>query len=226
VDHVSESHAAPRPLVVCPLAFERRALARANLGDRIETACCGPGAEAVVRFAERLGQTSRLVVLAGLAGGLNPLMKPGQAFWAATVIDHQQRQFRPTFPHEERSREIGPRVVIVSTTRLLASAVEKREFSATVCPGADLVDLESGAFALAATLLGWRWGIVRGVSDPADMPLPRDIARWVTADGRTRPFRAAASLALRPWDLARMRRLARHSRAAMHSAALRIAHLV
>ena len=63
-----------RPLIVCPLEFERRALVRAlrrapGVGH-VEVECCGPGAVAVAAWADGVGRTERPIVLAGLAGGL------------------------------------------------------------------------------------------------------------------------------------------------------------
>jgi hypothetical protein len=89
--------------------------------------------------------------------------------------------------------------------------------------GADLVDLESRAFAVAATSRGWRWGIVRGISDAANTDLPGGIERWVDGAGRLRwPF-VLAAMSRRPALLGPLLRLRRDAWAAMRAVAGRIA---
>jgi hypothetical protein len=83
--------------------------------------------------------------------------------------------------------------------------------------GAELVDQESLAFVEAARLASWRWAIVRGVSDDADSRLPRHIARWVRADGRTNGPAIVCDLCRRPTDLWRLVVLGRAARRAMNA---------
>jgi hypothetical protein len=112
------------------------------------------------------------------------------------------------------------RATIAASPHVLTSAAEKRAFAETT--GADLVDLESAAFTLAATTLGWRWGILRGVSDATGARLPRRVARWVRTNGRARPLAAAGSIVIRPWDLPPAITLWRTARQAMSAVARRL----
>jgi hypothetical protein len=90
--------------------------------------------------------------------------------------------------------------------------------------GAAAVDLESHAVAAAAHAAGLPLLVVRAIADPADRPIPAAALAGLAPDGHMRPFAVLAKLALRPWDLARMARLAEDTRAA-HRALRRVAAL-
>ena len=81
------------------------------------------------------------------------------------------------------------------------------ERAAVARAGADLVDLESVAFAEIATDRGWRWAIVRGVSDDAGSPLPAGVESWVDRRGRSRPLRTAGAVVRHPAMVASLVRL-------------------
>ncbi len=86
--------------------------------------------------------------------------------------------------------------------------------------GADLVDLESAAFARIATTNGWDWGIVRGVSDGPDTTLPGDIDTWVDGRGRPRPGRVLRAVLGGRVGVGRLARLRADGIAAMSAAAV------
>jgi adenosylhomocysteine nucleosidase len=225
---VQLSPTSERPLVICALEFERRRLLRSSVATRADIECVGPGEAAMVAWAERLGESSRLIVLAGLAGSLRSTWRPGAVALAGTVVGRDGRTF-----HAATARRLGevmqrqgtatdvghtlpgvvlPGVVAASPTVLTDPAAKRALAEAT---GADLVDQESAAFALAASILGWRWLVVKGVSDGHQQHLPHDLGRWVDAAGRTRLLRTARSLALRPWRIPGVLRLGRDSARAM-----------
>jgi len=93
---------------------------------------------------------------------------------------------------------------VASVERVCGSRVEKAALQArTDC---DLVDLESGGFCEVATAFGWRFGVVRGVSDGADDELPAWMMRLVEVDGSLALgglLRALAASPLRALTLAR-----------------------
>jgi nucleoside phosphorylase len=105
----------------------------------------------------------------------------------------------------------------VSVAAPLADADAKRAERAR--SGADVVDMESAAFAREAMARGWRWTIVRGISDGALDALPADVADWTDADGRTRAARVAVALLRRPALARDMARLGARSRRAMAAVA-------
>ncbi len=101
--------------------------------------------------------------------------------------------------------------------RTLTTPEAKRAWAAR--SGADLVDLESAAFARVADENQWRWAIVRGVSDGPDTTLPADIDTWVDAGGRTRLGRVARAVLRGRVNLAGLMRLRADGTAAMAAAA-------
>jgi len=204
-------------VVLCALEFERAALVQAGIDLLAEVACCGPGGDGIVRWAEREGPRREHVILAGLAGSLRETLEPGDAFIAATVMSPKGGHFRSAAEVALEGDRHVRRVVIASSERVLTTREEKRALAEKT--GADLVDLESAVFAEAAGIFGWTWAIVRGVSDGAGQNLPAGIEKWVGADGRTRTLPVLLSILRRPWIVPGMLRLRRQSRRAMEAAA-------
>ena len=54
-----------RPIILCPLHVERRALLAGWSGDAVEVSCCGPGHEGIARWAGAYRRLDRPVILAG-----------------------------------------------------------------------------------------------------------------------------------------------------------------
>lgn len=184
-----------------PLRFELRAL-RGAAPPR-DLFCCGPGGPAIAAWAASVGPTDRPVVLAGLAGGVSARAEPGRAFAVARVIDGSEREWRPPLAARLGARQ--PPVTLIGTGALVSSTDTKRRLAERYA--ADLVDLESTAFAEAATQLGWNWGIVRGISDGASDALPADSGDWVDGRGRTRLLRVVGRVAREPSLIPRLKTL-------------------
>ena len=201
-----------RPLVVCPLEFERGALRKLGLESLCDLHCCGPGAEAVTMWVQRLTQRPRLVILAGLAGALDPQLQSGSAHAITSVID-EAGQCISRGQFEDHSQSLIGKCTIVSASASVTSPCNKDElFHRT---GASLVDLESWAFATCARQAQWPWLIIRGVSDRADESLPHNIDTWVDRSGRARAGVIAQSILKNPFLLRRLVRLRRHGMEAM-----------
>lgn len=201
---------APRALIVCPLHFEADAL-RPLLPIDVEVQISGPGSSQIPQILAAWAARSRgPVILAGVAGALNPRIRPGTAFIATHA--RVDGEFHPS----PLASEDHPRIAITSTPGAVATPAAKAALAAAT--GADLVDLESETFARGARNHALRWAIVRGVSDGPDDTLPLDIDHWTTPDGRTRTSLVFRSLALRPWSLPALWRLGTQSRAALTAA--------
>jgi nucleoside phosphorylase len=201
--------------IVCPLEFERSALRALGRRPGVALHRCGPGAAAVAAWAAREGLTAgSTVVLAGVAGGLAAEAPTGAAVEAAAVLGDgcPAGGWRP-----RATLTALPRVTIVSVAAPITDAAGKRAERAR--SGAAVVDLEAAAFAREAEARGWRWTVVRGVSDGADDALPAGVDRWTDADGRTRPARVAAAILRRPALLPGVARLGGRSRRAMAAVA-------
>ncbi|MHC5005251.1 MAG: phosphorylase family protein [Planctomycetota bacterium] len=208
-----------RPLIVCPLAFERRRLLRRGLGRRATVVCCGPGPWGVRRWAARSSvEPGRVVVLAGLAGGLGTAQSAGSA-WVVDAIDGGPA---PSWPEDAGDEAV--RASTVSVEHPATSPAGKRRLRERT--GADLVDMESAAFGRIAHDAGWRWGIVRGVSDDADTTLPGCIDTWIDDRGRSRLLACALALARRPALLPIARRLQRDGAAALDEVAALLGRLL
>lgn len=207
--------------IVCPLEVERRALLRAGLGGQWAIVCCGPGAEGIERWfsnnqAQQELERSQPIVLAGVAGGISGRVRAGEAYVVSRVLVGGGRWLEPTWA---AVAEVGgvETAVVAGSDVAVVSANDKRVLAEGT--GADLVDMESAAFAEAATAAGRPWAIVRGVSDDAGMNLPRGVETWVDEMGRTRGVRVAQAMMCRPWLVGDLLRLGRCSKAAMASVA-------
>ena len=223
-------HAAEPPLVFCPLGFERRAFRRFGKLPMVTT---GPGPDAIRRaFATRDAwpvREPRLVILLGLAGALDPSLESGRAVAIGRVVAAEARSAAPlasALAHRGRGLELvdahaagtSPlEISIVESEALVASIAGKATLRAQ--SGADLVDLESRAFASCAEAAGLPWAIVRGVSDAAHESLPPEIAGFVDERGETRVGRVLSALVRRPSLAKDLARLGRASRTAMRNAA-------
>jgi adenosylhomocysteine nucleosidase len=217
---VDEARPTPRPIVLCPLRFEREALQAFGLAAVCDLVQTGPGAEAIVRWAEAFGESSRLVILAGLAGSLRPTLSPGTAAVVTSVVDERGRAHPSALGTGFAAAAPGAgvsRAIAASSPHALITPAEREAFA--VRTGADLVDQESASFVLVGAILGWRWAIVRGISDGCADRLPNDIDRWVDQRGETRLGRVLWSLARRPWLVPRIFRLSRTSRLALQRVA-------
>ncbi len=202
--------------VICPLEFERRALLQAGVGKYCEVSCCGPGALAARQGVESSAITDGPIILAGLAGALRADISNGSAYVPTRVIDDAAHSWRPTGLAEGNlPGPSGP--TIISTVHTITTTPDKHALAER--SGADLVDLESAAFAEAASAAGRRWAIVRGVSDSLHDMLPEDIDEWVDAQGRTRTSAVIAAILRRPALVGEVRRLRADSIEAMNAVA-------
>jgi len=148
------------------------------------------------------------VVLAGVAGSLRPSVPSGEAVEIASIVDEDA-----TMEFVPRRLTTLPRVRCISVHAPLATVEAKREEAAR--NRADIVDMESAAFAREAIARQWRWSVVRGISDGADESLPSGVDGWTDERGKTRLLRVAGSLARRPWMVRAVTQLGARSFLAM-----------
>jgi hypothetical protein len=203
--------------IVCALEFEAKALRRTARERGWQLDSIGPGARRMEQWAAfAVLPPGSLVVLAGVAGGLTDAHRDG-AVRVGSVVAPDGREWRAEVP----GSWADPTVRCLAADEVLATPAAKR--AAAAATGAAIVDLESAAFARIASARGWRWAIVRGISDAVDDRLPDGVAGWTDHSGRTRVGEVAASLLARPWVLPQVIALGRRSAAAMRAvdAALR-----
>ena len=144
------------------------------------------------------------VILAGVAGALRgaPFTKVREVVTANSVL---------TSPLLDEGIRVTQADGIVATPEDKAALAE--------LTGADIVDMESTAFAIAAEASGRPWAIFRGVSDGIEHSLPPGCDQWFDAQGGIRPLRAALDLVKNPADLLHILQFARRTRHAMHAVA-------
>jgi hypothetical protein len=201
--------------IVSPLEFERRALYRAGLGDRCRLDCCGPGPQGISRWAAGC-DASAPVILCGLAGSVCRSYVARSAYVPKAVVADDGRRLEPTFG-PGRAAGPGPAPLIGSAERTLTTPRAKQDWAGQT--GADLVDLESAAFARTATDRGWPWTVVRAVGDGPQTPLPEGIDAWVDDRGRTLAATVWRAVVRGRAGIGQLIRLRSDSLAAMQAAA-------
>ena len=151
-----------------------------------------------------------MIILAGLAGGLQKNIQTGDAYFISQVKDLN------TGRYWESSVAPSP-CILVSTTNIATTPESKH--SLLQATGADLVDLESAAFAEAATEYGWNWAITRGISDGPEDALPECIAEWTDESGHLKFASIIRDITLGRSTIPEMIRLRRNGSEALRAVA-------
>lgn len=182
----------------------------AGTAGSINVIQCGIGAGADFGLPEgpapAAGDT---VILVGVAGALVPSCPAGGAHWASVVVDAEGRRWVPPIRGKNAIALAGIDAVVGSPS----AKVNERARS-----GAAMVDCESASFAREATARGWRWGIVRGISDGADDAIPSWMPTLLRRDGSVDPAAVARALLANPMRAVDMMRSGQAARRAMHAA--------
>jgi adenosylhomocysteine nucleosidase len=175
---------------------------RLVLGNRIEAALAR-GVSAIVSF--------------GIAGALDPALKPGTCVVARNVVDNDA-----VWPvHAAWSDAIAlklngsVRADLAGVDRVISEVTEKRRLFAH--SGAAAVDMESHIAARMAHSHGVPFAAVRVVSDSALTPLPRSAAEALRDDGSVDVTRVVRSLLARPAELPLLWRSAMDARIAFRA---------
>ncbi len=150
-------------------------------------------------------------MLAGVAGATSPI-DAGHAVAVAAVVDGRGGEWTPPLG------TAAPRTARCLSVEAVLSSTEAKDRAARN-HGADIVDMESAAFAKAATARRWRWAVVRGISDTVDETLPEGIGDWVDDRGRLRIWHVVRAIIRQPGILVRLRTLRARSVAAMRAVA-------
>lgn len=183
-------------LLLAPTAREAHAMGP-------EVVVCG--AAAVV--GERIGRVldelrPPAIVLAGVCGGLDPSLSPGDLVLARSVVVPGRPELVPASPILDKVRGALRRsdwsfvtAPLLSVERPLGSRSEKTDvWNAT---GAAGVDMESYAVAAAARERGIPWIVLRAVLDAAGSELPASLRSW-TGEGDEPGMLTVATA--RPWE--------------------------
>jgi adenosylhomocysteine nucleosidase len=174
------------------LGFVTGLTAEARLARPLGLVCAGgglpDGAEAAAEWL--VEQNVDALVSFGLAGGLDPALRPGDVVVPETV--REQDHVYATDPRV--SARFGRRGgTLLAGAAVVADVEEKaRLFSRT---GAVAVDLESGAVARVAARHGLPFAVLRAVCDPAHRTMPPAALVALNGSGAIGLLRFLASVA-------------------------------
>jgi adenosylhomocysteine nucleosidase len=155
----------PRPGFVVGLAAEARIAARSGFSVRAGGGMPSGAAEAALQLVR---EGAMALVSFGLAGGLDPALRPGMVVVPETVLADGQA-FHADAALAARFGGFTGHSLLAGEA-VAADAASKRDlFGAT---GAQAIDLESGAVARVAASHGLPFAVVRAVCDPAERDLP------------------------------------------------------
>jgi hopanoid-associated phosphorylase len=191
-------------LVVSGMAFES-ALAS---GDGVETLHGLGNAQLSERLALRLRSPCRGVVSFGLAGGLDPALRPGDIVIGDAVAGPDGRHAADA-AWTTALLEALPRArrgLLAGADLAVGTVATKRELH--LRHGALAVDMESHLVAALARAHGLPFAICRVVADPAERPVPPAALAGLDPSGAIRVPALLRALAADPTQLAGLLRLA------------------
>jgi adenosylhomocysteine nucleosidase len=199
-------------LCVSGLAAEARIARRAGFpvvlgaGDRRRTAAL------VAAAAE-----AECLVSFGIAGGLGPMLRPGDLILSAEVVsahgcwrggDVWRRRLA------ELASAIGAAMApVLGSGEILAAPADKAHAHARY--GALAVDLESDIVACTAAAAGIPFAVLRAIADPVDRSLPPAALVPLAANGKPDLARVLASVLRQPRQAAALVGLASETRQAL-----------
>lgn len=204
--------------IVVGLRAEAR-LAR-RLGAPVEAGGgTAAGAEAAAERLIRAGVRGLLSF--GLAGGLDPALRPGDVLVPGRVLsDAGSWAADPALRHALGLGCAGP---VFGGGAVLATAAAKRGLYART--GAVAVDLESAAVARAAERHGLPFAVLRAVCDPASRDLPRAALVALDGAGRIGALRVLGAVAARPREVPALLALGADAARARRALAARLRRL-
>ena len=207
--------------IVAALGAEARTLGHAH---DVRVRVSGIGLEAASRAARSLADDGATALVSwGVAGGLDPVLRPGSIVLPTAVIGDDGSRFPITTAWRLSQlallaprRDIASGELLSRAAALEGAAAKAQAFRTT---GAIAVDMESLAVAAVAAERGLPFLAVRVIVDAATDDLPRAVIA-ASSGGRLRLGRLAAGLLRSPSETAALWRLAGRFRAARGSLAL------
>ena len=226
-------------LVLTAVELEARALARALRLPRLESfsfpafgdarfrlAPVGLAASSLsARFPALLeGLEHPLVISAGVCGALDPDVSCGSLILPETVIGPRGERYAATVAHHRHlvvalsGRGMRFAIGALATVAEVAATPEAKA-KLREATGAVAVDMESALILRAAAEAGCPRLVLRGVSDDAADSLSPELAALITAEGKVRKARAAATVLRHPAILPKARKLQRATQGALAAVA-------
>jgi uridine phosphorylase len=184
--------AGPRIIVLTAIKMEARAVTR-SVGDAAEVHAIGVGA---IRVPDLAG--ARLVVMAGLAGGLDPVLHVGEV-----VVDECSAV--DGLPYR--------RVKFACSAAVVGSVEAKAELWRRT--GAAVVEMEGERVRSLCQAAGVPYVGVRAISDAAGDAVDPAVLRFVDPFGSVRVGALMVGLMRRPASVRELRKLSRASGVAL-----------
>ena len=204
-----------RAVIIVGLSAEARLARRLQL--KVATGGgTDAGAEAAVRQAVADGAAA--LISFGLAGGLDPALRPGDLVAPATVLCAGMvyaadpglvAWLGGATPHQ-----------LLGAATVAADAATKRRLRQAT--GAAALDLESGAVARVAAERGLPFAVLRAICDPAERDLPPAALAALNRQGAIGLTRVIGSVLASPGQIPALLRLAADAAAARRSLADRV----
>ncbi len=156
----------------------------------------GGGSAGAATSAAALAPQVLALVSFGLAGGLDPALRPGDLIVPSTIVDGDETW--STDPALNAALGGCTGHVLRGGGAVLATVAAKQ---AARAGGAHAVDLESAAVARAATRHGLPFAALRAVCDAAGHALPHAALVALDGAGRIGILRVAAAVLAHPFEL-------------------------
>jgi adenosylhomocysteine nucleosidase len=165
----------------------------------------GTPAGASVAAARLIAEGATGLVSFGLAGGLDPALRPGAVIVPSNVLSDMER----LEVDAGLAARFGGRTghTLLAGTAVVTRAAAKRTLFATT--HAHAVDLESGAVARVAQAYRLPFAVVRAICDPAERDLPPAALVALDPDGGIALLPLTRSLLRRPGQILGLLTLAR-----------------
>ena len=174
------------------------------------------GAEAAAR--RLIGQGVSGLVSFGLAGGLDPLLRPGAVIVPDAVMTKgQQLDTDPDL--NARLGGATPHALFGGEGIAATATAKQHLFVATGCAA---IDLESGAVALVAQAHGLPFSVLRAICDPAERDLPPAALCALSDAGAIGLLRVIGSILAHPGQLPALMGLGRDAQAARRALMARV----
>jgi adenosylhomocysteine nucleosidase len=205
--------------IVTGLAAERGCL-RASPDDECSVRCFGMGPVAAGKAASELLEEGCTALLSfGLAGGLDPQLRPGDVVVAEAIVTERGELFSTDETWRRRVIRRLATGITVTEKRLVGSdrpvLTPSAKRAAAEGWSAVAVDMESHAVGRTARRSGVPFIAIRAVADPAKRAIPAWLGEAIDGGGRPRLHVVARGALANPSDVPSLFRLARDRGAAL-----------
>jgi adenosylhomocysteine nucleosidase len=199
---------APRRVRVLTLGFVVGLAAEARIAVRFGGLVHSGGGTpqgAELAAARLIGDGATALVSFGLAGGLDPALRPATVVIASDVLSDGERWLVDR-PLAARFGGVTGHTMLAGSTVIAEASAKRALWAAT---GAHAVDLESGAVARVARTYGLGFAVVRAICDPAERTLPPAALVALAPDGGISLLPVLQSVLRRPDQIPGLLGLAR-----------------